>query len=69
MFILRIKGRCKNCGAAVEQSASDVICHDDFKEARALFEKRRENLQFGMDNHECSELESGVVETLSCKLD
>ena len=69
MFILRIKGKCKNCGATVEQSASDVIYHNDFKEAMAVFEKRRGNVQVGMDNHECSELESGVVETLSYKLD
>lgn len=69
MFILRVKGRCKNCGAIVEQSRPNIVSHDDFQQAKVLFDKRREVLQSGLDNHECSELESGVVETLSYRLD
>jgi len=68
MFILRVKGRCKNCGSNVEESKSDVIHHELFDAARNDFNINRDYFNFKMLNHECSEFESGVVETLSYKL-
>jgi hypothetical protein len=70
-YILKLKGRCLNCGAVVEERRTDIFCESSHEQAQEYFAIARESNQHrnSMSNHECSDNESGYVESISLKLD
>ena len=68
-YILKLKGRCLNCGATVEERRADIICESSHEQAQEYFAVARESNQHrnSMRNHECSGNESGYVETIGLR--
>lgn len=70
-YILKLKGRCLNCGAIVKERRADIICSSSYQEAEEHFKTVRGSSQYRnlMRNHECSDMESGYVESVSLMLE
>ena len=66
-YCLTVKGKCNNCGAIVEEYRTPMFTSKE--KASEYFKSERSYLTIRMNNHDCSEEEFGVVETLSYRMD